>query len=273
MPAASITRPLESPATHDSRFDRRLAEILDYATEIFADKGYEGASMRDLSRLSGISLAGLYYYFESKEKLLYFIQHHTFTTIIERLRERLAASDDPEARIRIFVQNHVDYALARAKAMKVLSHEDDVLKNGYGAELAAIKREYYRICVGLVDDLVKMGRLGRVQSPARENAGVGARTAVMALFGTMNWLYTWHNPRVDPDTETLAQEISDIFLHGVRGIITTRARQLGERRALQTHPTVRRSMEKSSPRNGRSAPERATQGSKDTRKPGKDRKP
>ena len=39
--------------------------------------------------------------------------------------------------------------------MKVLSHEDDVLKNGYGAELAAIKREYYRICVGLVDDLVK----------------------------------------------------------------------------------------------------------------------
>ena len=39
--------------------------------------------------------------------------------------------------------------------MKVLSHEDDVLKNGYGAELAAIKREYYRICVGLVEDLVK----------------------------------------------------------------------------------------------------------------------
>ena len=39
--------------------------------------------------------------------------------------------------------------------MKVLSHEDDVLKNGYGAELAAIKREYYRICVGLVEDLAE----------------------------------------------------------------------------------------------------------------------
>ena len=111
--------------------------------------------MRDLSRLSGISLAGLYYYFESKEKLLYFIQQHTFTTIIERLRERLAASHDPETRIRIFVHNHVDYSVAKQKAMKVLSHEDDVLKNGYGAELAAIKREYYRICVGLVEDLVK----------------------------------------------------------------------------------------------------------------------
>ncbi len=111
--------------------------------------------MRDLSRLSGISLAGLYYYFESKEKLLYFIQQHTFTTIMERLRERLATSDDPEERIRIFVHNHVDYSVAKQKAMKVLSHEDDVLKNGYGAELAAIKREYYRICVGLVEDLAK----------------------------------------------------------------------------------------------------------------------
>ena len=30
--------------------------------------------------------------------------------------------------------------------MTVLSHEDDVLKNGFGQEVAAIKREYYRIC-------------------------------------------------------------------------------------------------------------------------------
>jgi AcrR family transcriptional regulator len=148
MPVSVTSRAL------DTRFDRRLAEILDYATEIFAEKGYEGASMRDLSRLSGISLAGLYYYFESKEKLLYFIQQHTFTTIIERLRERLAATTDPEARLRIFVRNHVDYSVAKQKAMKVLAHEDDVLKNGYGTELAATKREYYRICVGLVEGLV-----------------------------------------------------------------------------------------------------------------------
>src|ERR1700751_2790612 len=109
MSSSSTTRPPQPFAPHDTRFDRRLAEILDYATEVFAEKGYEGASMRDLSRLSGISLAGLYYYFESKEKLLYIIQQHTFQTITERLRERLAASSDPETRIRIFVANHIEY--------------------------------------------------------------------------------------------------------------------------------------------------------------------
>jgi TetR/AcrR family transcriptional regulator, cholesterol catabolism regulator len=211
MSASGTTRTL------DTRFDRRLAEILDYATEVFADKGYEGASMRDLSRLSGISLAGLYYYFDSKEKLLYFIQQHTFSTIVERLRERLAASTDPETRIRIFVRNHVEYSVAKQKAMKVLSHEDDALKNSYGTELVAIKREYYRICLSLVEELAKSEGLKPDGGNTVLLGGVSARIAVMGLFGMMNWLYTWYNPRVDPDAEVLAREMSDIFLSGIRG--------------------------------------------------------
>jgi AcrR family transcriptional regulator len=171
--------------------------------------------MRDLSRLSGMSLAGLYYYFDSKEKLLYLIQKHTFTTIIDRLRQLLAESADPEERIRIFVHNHVEYALAKQKAMKVLSHEDDVLKNGHGAELAAIKREYYKICLRLVEDLLKVEGQSRQSADVRRR--VPARTSVMGLFGMMNWLYTWHKPRIDPDARVLSQQISDIFLRGVRG--------------------------------------------------------
>src|ERR1041384_3495422 len=80
----------------ETRYDRRLAEILPHATEVFCKKGYEGASMRDLSRESGMSLAGLYYYFESKERLLYLIQRHTFTTVLDRLRERPPASTSPD---------------------------------------------------------------------------------------------------------------------------------------------------------------------------------
>src|SRR5216117_52954 len=137
--------------TGKSRFDRRLSSILAHATNVFYEKGYEGASMRDLSRSSSMSLAGLYYYFESKEKLLYLIQKHTFTTIVEHLHERLSQAEDPAERIRVFILNHVEYFLANQKAMKVLSHEDDVLRNGFGSEIAGIKRQYYRICMELLD--------------------------------------------------------------------------------------------------------------------------
>ena len=37
----------------------------------------------------------------------------------------------------------------------------------------------------------------------------------MSLFGMINWFYTWHNPRVDPDAAGLARQMGDIFLHGV----------------------------------------------------------
>ncbi len=190
----------------DSRFDRRLAEILNHATDVFYEKGYEGASMRDLSRASGMSLAGLYYYFESKEKLLYLVQKHTFETVLQRLRERLPGVSDPEQRVRLFILNHLEYFLANQKGMKVLSHEDEALKNHFGREILAIKREYYRICLELLDEL-KRARGWTFNS----------RIAVLSLFGMMNWIYTWHNPRTDADAGELARQMGDIFLTGIQG--------------------------------------------------------
>src|ERR1700738_33223 len=159
-----------------SRFDRRLAEILVHATDVFCEKGYEGASMRDLSRASGMSLAGLYYYFESKERLLFLIQKHTFSTIVQRLKKRLGGVSDPEEQVRIFILNHLEYFLANPQAMKVLSHEAEVLKNGFASEVAAIKREYYRICVGLLNDLKR--DLGQQE----RGLEVSTRIAVLSLF-------------------------------------------------------------------------------------------
>jgi AcrR family transcriptional regulator len=212
--ARASRRPRKSRApANGTRFDRRMGEILDHATAVFCDKGYEGASMRDLSRASGMSLAGLYYYFESKERLLYLIQKHTFTTILEKLKQRLEGVADPEQRIRIFILNHLEYFMANQRGLKVLSHEDEALKNGLGSEIAGIKREYYHLCLGLMEDLKR----------ARDR-DFNARTAVMSLFGMINWIYTWYNPRVDGKAEDLARQMGDIVLNGI-----TRGKKPGRR--------------------------------------------
>jgi TetR/AcrR family transcriptional regulator, cholesterol catabolism regulator len=187
-----------------TRFDRRLGEILDHATEVFCLKGYEGASMRDLSRATGMSLAGLYYYFESKERLLFLIQKHTFTTILEKLKARLQSVTDPQQRIRIFILNHLEYFVSNQRGLKVLAHEDESLKNGLSSEIAGIKREYYRICLGLMEDV-------------RRERGLdfNTRTAVMSLFGMINWIYTWYNPRVDGNAEALSERMGNMVLNGI----------------------------------------------------------
>jgi AcrR family transcriptional regulator len=205
---AANRRPRASRAKHSpvsgTRFDRRLEHILDHATEVFCRKGYEGASMRDLSRATGMSLAGLYYYFESKERLLFMIQKHTFTTILEHLKARLDGVDDPEERLRLFILNHLEYFVSNQQGLKVLSHEDDSLKNGLGSEIAGIKREYYRLCLGQLEELRR-----------KRDLDFNPRTAVMSLFGMVNWIYTWYNPRVDGDAAALAEQMSDIFLNGI----------------------------------------------------------
>jgi TetR/AcrR family transcriptional regulator, cholesterol catabolism regulator len=193
-----------SSSDAEKRYENQMERLLEHAARIFCEKGYEGASMRELSRACGMSLAGLYHYFSSKEELLYLIQKHSFRTIIDQARQRLAASGDPEERVRIFIENHLEYFLANKEAMKVLTHEDETLKNGRGAEIRAIKREYYRICLDLLQDL------GRAEG--LEFAG---RLAVLSLFGMINWIYTWHNPRSDVGARALAREMGDIFLHGV----------------------------------------------------------
>jgi AcrR family transcriptional regulator len=201
--------PRTTTSHSDSRFDRRLAEILDHATDVFYEKGYEGASMRDLSRATGMSLAGLYYYFESKEKLLYLVQKNTFETVLRNLHERLEGVRDPEERIRIFIRNHLEYFLGNQKGMKVLTHEAGLLKEPWENEISSIRRQYYRMLREMTDELRK----------EYSQNGNSSRVPVLSLFGMMNWIHTWHNPKVDSGPDDLARQMADIFLHGVLGAV------------------------------------------------------
>jgi len=200
-----------------SRESDKLQHILLHAAQIFAEQGYEGASIRDISRATGVSLAGLYYYFESKQKLLYLIQNSVFTLLINRLEERLHGVEDPTTRLRVMVQNHIEYFLSHPAEMKVLSHEEDALEQPFAAEVAAIKRRYYSLAREIFRGISAQGM----------TPNLNPRIAVLSLFGMMNWIYKWHNPEVDPGAERLADTILAIFLHGVRG-----AGELGLNRSM-----------------------------------------
>ena len=201
----------------------KLDHIITCATRVFSEKGYEGASIRDISRLSGVSLAGLYYYFESKEELLYLIQRHYFTLLTERATgsdARLtdsakdAAPAAPEDRLRALIHSHMSYFLQNPEAMKVLSHESETLTGDYAEEVAALKRTYYHLCRGIIDELKRERKL----------KGLNTRVAVMSLFGMMNWIYTWHNGEVDPGADAIADQMYALFLGGLLDGTTLRGK-------------------------------------------------
>ncbi|MBX6362382.1 MAG: TetR family transcriptional regulator [Gemmatimonadetes bacterium] len=202
-------------ADEQAPHDEKLTLILRTAAAIFAEKGYHRASIRDISRATGISLSGLYYYVPSKEAILFRIQQHAFGTVVENLERRLDGVTDPEERLRLFIENHLRFFVANMKEMKVLSHEATALSGELRERVAALKRRYTEICTGILAAL----------RPEADAASL--RVATFSLFGMMNWIYNWYHPGRDVPVDALAAEMMRIFLRGyVDGVADGVARPL-----------------------------------------------
>lgn len=186
-------------------YDERYQQILGSGAKIFAQKGFHHASMRDMSRETGMSLAGLYYYFRSKDELLFLIQKDIFESILTAIEERLKSVEDPVERIRVLFDVHVSYAVREMDRMKVLSHESDSLEGENWEHIRDLKRKYYRLVKGILESARQRGTLAQVDLHA----------ATMAFFGMANWIYTWYRPGGSTEEGDVAREMTNIFCRGV----------------------------------------------------------
>ncbi|HJR42791.1 MAG TPA: TetR/AcrR family transcriptional regulator [Gemmatimonadaceae bacterium] len=193
--------------------DQKLDALLSAAAKVFASQGFHRTSMRDLAKASGISLAGLYYYVQSKDELLYLIQSRNFDAVIAGMEESLEGVTDPIERLARFIDNHLDYFASHMAEMKVLSHEAEALEGDYLEQVNEKKRAYTR---SLMDILAEVER---THGPAHANR----RMAAYLLFGMMNWIYTWYDPLGDLGVELLGQTVCRLFLGGYVGLPVSEA--------------------------------------------------
>jgi AcrR family transcriptional regulator len=159
--------------------------------------------MRDLSRATGMSLAGMYHYVRGKDDLLYQIQERCFTGFIDGARTAAKDGKDSTDRIRHLIRHHVVFFADHMSQMKVVAHEADSLSEDAKAAIDQLEREYLE----LVTDLIREARNGR---PDTEH-----RIAAFGLFGMVNWLYTWYDPQGPTTPPQLADQFTELFLHGI----------------------------------------------------------
>src|SRR6267142_1111519 len=140
-----------------SRYDQKLELILRAAARIFAEKSYHSTSMRDISRSTGVSLAGLYHYCKSKEELLFLIQDHCFGRVLQRFEQRLKGIEDPLEKLRIFIDNHLSFFAANMAEMKVLSHEAESLAGDLHQHVSTKKEKYARLARKILSEVQLAG--------------------------------------------------------------------------------------------------------------------
>jgi AcrR family transcriptional regulator len=185
-------------------YDQRLDSLLSTAARVFAAKGYHPTTMRDLARETGMSLAGMYHYVRGKDELLALVQERCFSGVLEGAEAAVAAGGDPAERLERFIRHHVTFFAEHMPEMKVLSHEAESLSVERREAIDGLKGRYVDLLLSLLEE-AGIGANGRA----------GRKVAAYALFGMMNWIYTWYDPDGAIGPDALAEQFTGLFLRGV----------------------------------------------------------
>jgi AcrR family transcriptional regulator len=194
---------MSSPATRrQARHEKRQSSILRAASKVIARNGFEGASMRAMAARCRIGLSGIYYYYKNKDELLFAIQHHAFSTLVESLKERLAAVEAPQQKLRAIIENHFQFFVDNTDEFRVCVHEINSLSGKYYKTVLAVRQEYFR----LVRDVI-----GQVLRRSQYEIDM----ATFFLFGSLNWVYMWYDPAKNSDIQRVTTQFLKVILNGI----------------------------------------------------------
>jgi len=199
MQALHTTEQKRSPG-----FDDKRLHLLKAAATVFAEVGYDGASMRRIAAESELSLSGIYHYVTGKEELLYLIQYHTFYSLVTGLERNLESVSDPRERLATAVRNHIRHFGENMHELKVCARDLETLDGEAYEAVRERRHAYFQAVHQIVEELAPQGESTHHSWIATAN-----------LFGMLNWFYQWYDAgRSKVSLDDLAAEQTALFLDG-----------------------------------------------------------
>ena len=175
------------------------------AAAVFAEKGFHGASTRDIAERLGIKQGSLYYYFKSKEEALGEVCLFGIEEYVERMKS-IAASDQPfESKLMATVTSHLSCYRERNEALKVYNDERLYLPRERRRDLKALGSGYRQLLEQIFEEGVATGAL---------RGSIDCHFAAQAVIGICNG---WGERIVrDPDLDLfdIIQKCTDLLMHG-----------------------------------------------------------
>jgi AcrR family transcriptional regulator len=107
--------------------DLKRSKILDAATKIFAEKGYQYATISDIAKEAGISTGLLYSYFKNKLDLLLSVVFLFWQNINRLNHEKLAAMRNPFDKLVVVLHNIEDLLINEERALYIIKVLNEAL--------------------------------------------------------------------------------------------------------------------------------------------------
>jgi AcrR family transcriptional regulator len=202
----------------------RRAEMCRTAAQIFRDRGYDATSVSDIARALGMTKAGLYHHFESKEALLHEIMNYGLDRVRDDVVIPVRAIRDPEERLRQLVVRHARIATRGRGAIAHLGDEIRALPPAVRKQLEERMRAYFDLVRDTVRELRDAGRL----------RDVDPTVATFSLIGMILWLPRWFRQDGGLTQAQVADEVAKLALGGLlrpAGRVVRRPRRFRPRRS------------------------------------------
>jgi len=189
----------------NSRYQHQKQLAIRSAAAVFAEKGFHGASTKDIAERMGIKQGSLYYYFKSKEEALGEVCLFGIEEYVERMKT-IAASDQPfESKLMATITSHLSSYRERNEALKVHNDERLYLPEDKRAKLKELGSNYRQQLEKIFEEGASIGAL---------RDSIDCHFAAQAVIGMCNG---WGDVIVrDPDLDLfdIIQKCTDLVLHG-----------------------------------------------------------
>lgn len=186
-----------SAAPTETRFVRRRTTIIKSAAHVFGRKGFHATTLEDIAAELKVTKASLYYYFSTKEELLYEVHLLSMHDVLSRLHSARAAFTSPAEQLQEVLTQHLRLLAADYEGAFLLQQEYDLPPN-YREEIVGLRDQYERGVLEIVHEGVRT-RVFRVKD---------ARVAVRMLLGGVNWFLRWYRS----DGRLTVDEIADAYI-------------------------------------------------------------
>jgi AcrR family transcriptional regulator len=185
--------------------ERRKNRVYQVATKTLYQNGYDRTSIRDIAKATDMTTAGLYYYFKSKEDLLFQILNSHMDDMINGI-EKIPVDDVSSIDlIKAYIQYQVGTYCNDKYRTKLILNDDDCLTGDWYNQIKDKQRQYLGYWRNALDRYLKDEGLDN------GNIAIDAH----CLVGMCAWIYRWYDPKGEIDPETLASRIFETFLFGV----------------------------------------------------------
>jgi len=182
-----------------------LESVLRAAVEVFNERGYDGASMEDLSRRLGIAKSAIYHHVSGKEELLRMALDRALDGWAEAA-ERAAQLDAPAIeRLEMLVRGIVAVLETRLPYVTLLLR----VHGNTEVERAALerRRSFDRLVASLVEQAERDGDV---------RADVDPKVTARLLSGMINSVVEWYRPGRSAAQVSLADAVCAIAFDGLR---------------------------------------------------------